>query len=177
MTMVCMITRRNPNSKTSGGTLDENETTEGNAAMLVALADRISMLEDERDIGELFARYAHMIDHDQTREWVDCFTPDGRFEVRRPGAEPRVLVGHEALSDFATSRPPRPVPTKHFSSQLMINVDGDTASATSYFALLSDTEGDPALVFYGRYVDELVRGSDRRWRFASRRAGGESRRG
>jgi hypothetical protein len=140
------------------------------------LSGRVSMLEDERHIGGLMAQYAHLIDHDRVAEWVDCFTPDGRFEVRRPGSEPLVTLGRDALTEFATSRPPRAVPTKHFASQVMTEVEGDTATSTSYFAILSDIDGGPSLNFYGRYVDELVRCDDALWRFKSRIATGESRR-
>jgi hypothetical protein len=58
----------------------------------------------------------------------------------------------------------------------MTEVEGDTATSTSYFAILSDIDGGPSLNFYGRYVDELVRCDDALWRFTSRIAAGESRR-
>jgi len=141
-----------------------------------ALTARVAQLEAERDIGDLLARYAHLIDHGGGVEWVDCFTADGRFEVRRPGVEPSVVAGRDELTGFATSRPPAAVPSKHFTSQLTIDLDGDAAICRSYFAILRDVDGDPALGFYGRYDDELVRGDDGRWRIASRVANGESRR-
>ena len=143
---------------------------------LELLAARVARLEDERDIRDLMARYAHCIDHHRADEWVDCFTPEGRFEVRRPGAEARVITGRDELSGFAGARPDEGVPTKHFTSQIVIDMDGDTATGRCYFALLSDVGGDPTLFFYGRYLDEIVRGGDGCWRFASRIAAGESRR-
>ena len=143
---------------------------------LNSLSQRVARLEAERDIAALLARYAHCIDYGHGIEWVECFTPDGRFEVRRPAGDDTVRVGAEELTAFARGRQPSSVPSKHFTSQLMIEVDGDTATACTYFALLKDVESDPSLDFYGRYLDDLVRGPDSRWRIARRVTEGESRR-
>ena len=141
-----------------------------------ALTERVAQLEAERDIAAMLARYAHLIDYGRGVEWAECFTPDGRFEVRRPGMEPSLRVGREELTAFAAGRPPAPVPAKHFASQITIDVHGDTATAQSYFAILSDLDGVPSRGFYGRYDDEFVRDGDGRWRIASRVVEGESRR-
>lgn len=141
-----------------------------------SLSQRVARLEAERDIAALLARCAHCIDYGHGIGWVECFTPDGRFEVYRPAGDVTVAVGTEELTAFATGRKPSASPSKHFTSQLMIEVDGDTATARSYFALLKDVESEPSLDFYGRYLDDLVRGPDNLWRIASRVTEGESRR-
>ena len=140
------------------------------------LATRVESLEDREALRDLMARYAYLIDTGQAEEWVDCFTPSGRFEVHRPGGDTTVLEGRDQLLAFASSRPPAPIPGKHFTSQVTVTVDGDFATGECYFAILSDVDGDPSLVFYGRYHDEFARGDDGRWRFSSRLAAGESRR-
>jgi hypothetical protein len=56
----------------------------------------------------------------------------------------------------------------------LIEVGGDVASATSYFAVLRDEESRPALWVFGRYRDTLVRCGDGRWRFSLRIAEVES---
>lgn len=53
----------------------------------------------------------------------------------------------------------------------MIRVDGDRATATSYFVRVdSGAKAAPAaIVASGRYLDELVRDAIGRWRISSRR--------
>ena len=140
------------------------------------LAERIGLLEDREALRELMSLYSCLIDTGQAEAWADCFTLDGRFEVRRPGGDTTILKGREELVAFVHSRPPKEIPDKHFTSQVSVAIEGDTATSDCYFALLSDLGGDPSLGTYGQYHDEFVRGADGRWRFSSRVAVGESRR-
>ena len=48
---------------------------------------------DRIEIGELFARYCHSVDHGDTAGWRALFTPDGVFEV----AGAMRLEGHEQV--------------------------------------------------------------------------------
>lgn len=140
------------------------------------LAKRIGLLEDRENLRELMTRYAFLIDTGQSEEWADCFTLDGCFEVQRPDGDTRILRGRDQLVAFAQSRPSKETPDKHFTSQVSVVIDGDSATSHCYFALLSDIRNDPSLVFYGQYHDEFIRGADGDWRFSSRLAVGESRR-
>ena len=47
-------------------------------------------------IQELFARYAHAIDDLEPEAWVECFTPDGVFQVGT-----RAMRGQAALRGYA----------------------------------------------------------------------------
>ena len=56
----------------------------------------------------------------------------------------------------------------------LVDVAGDVATATSYFAVLRDEGSQPILWVFGRYLDTLVRCPDGRWRFSLRIAEVES---
>jgi hypothetical protein len=47
------------------------------------LVRRLEALETERAILRTLYRYGHSIDYGLEQEWVDCFTEDGVFDVRR----------------------------------------------------------------------------------------------
>ena len=47
------------------------------------LVRRLAALEAERAILRTLYRYGHSIDYGLEQEWVDCFTEDGVFDVRR----------------------------------------------------------------------------------------------
>jgi hypothetical protein len=51
------------------------------------LVKRLAALEEERAILRTLYRYGHSIDYGLELEWVDCFTEDGVFDVRRGWAQ------------------------------------------------------------------------------------------
>jgi hypothetical protein len=85
--------------------------------------------------------------------------------------------GHEELVRFAANHTRAPERFhKHLLVEPVIAVTGDTATASSYFVRVDDLAGVATIYAFGRYLDELVRGVDGRWRFAVRIAEVESRR-
>jgi 3-phenylpropionate/cinnamic acid dioxygenase small subunit len=65
----------------------------------------------------------------------------------------------------------RPTPsTKHLTTNLIIEIDGDAAVARSYFTVLQSVDGSPMQpIIAGRYHDRFVRdGAGGEWRFADR---------
>ena len=126
----------------------------------------------ERAVMDALYRYGHSIDYGLEQEWLDCFAADGAFDVRyRVGIKPsRRFEGRADLAAFiaAHSRAPNRW-HKHLLFEPLVTVDGDRATARSYFARLdADNDGTPFVRAFGRYLDELVRGSDGRWRFVER---------
>ncbi len=115
--------------------------------------------------------YSHSIDLSDEKGWLDCFTEDAVFEVRSeiPDYPIQRHQGSEALAAFIAShtKPPA-VQHKHLYVDPEITVSGDRAQAVGYFVHLLDRDHKPAVVSYGRYLDQLVRGADGRWRFARR---------
>jgi SnoaL-like domain len=145
-------------------------------ATIEALEQRLALLEDERAILRNLHAYPPAIDHGGDEAWADCFTEDGIFDSRgRDDGTTRVLRGREALIDFARhfARPPARH-SKHLILEPLIHVDGDSAQATSYFAVLVDFEDRPCVWVFGRYTDTLARCADGKWRFSKRIAQVES---
>lgn len=136
------------------------------------LRAQLALLMAERDVLGTLYRYGHSIDYGLEEEWLDCFASDGVFDVRyRVGAKPsRRFKSGDDLARFiaAHSRAPHRW-HKHLLFEPLITIDGDRATARSYFARLdADEDGTPFVRAFGRYLDELARGSDGKWRFVER---------
>lgn len=144
------------------------------------LASRLRALEAERDVLATLYRYGHALDYGAETDWVDCFTATARYEVREPGTVAAPVVrsydGRDELAAFAASHTRAPERFhKHLVADPVIAVDGDRATSVSYFLRLDDLDGERVVYAFGRYLDELVRCADGRWRFAVRIAEVESR--
>ena len=144
------------------------------------LREWVELLIAERGVLDTLYRYGHSIDYGLEAEWLDCFTADGVFDVRRgPGDEPgRRHEGRDQLARFVArhTRPPDRW-HKHLLIEPRVTVEGDRATVRSYFARLDATgEGTPVVHAFGRYLDELIREPDGRWRFTQRVAEVEAKR-
>lgn len=136
------------------------------------LRAQVAMLMAERAVLDTLYRYGHSIDYGHEEEWLDCFEPGGAFDVRyRVGAKwSRRYEGRSELAGFIAAHSRAPDRWhKHLLFEPLVTVDGDRATARSYFARLdADSDGTPFVRAFGRYLDELVRGPDGRWRFVER---------
>jgi hypothetical protein len=131
------------------------------------LEARVTRLEHEREILRTLHAYAHAIDYGDDEGWVDCFTANGVFDVR--GARQYLFCGHDELRHFIARHTRAPAAWhKHLMVEPLVKLDGDSATCSSYFTLLRDAGGVPAVGAFGRYKDQLVAESDGRWRFAER---------
>jgi len=151
---------------------------------------RLQALEAERGVRATLYRYGHALDYGAEDDWVDCFAAQAHYEVRQRGGETvagtgpggagaapaRSYDGRDELAAFAARHTRAPERFhKHLVVDPVIAVDGDRATAVSYFIRLDDVDGEPVVYAFGRYRDELVRCGDGRWRFAVRIAEVESR--
>ena len=146
---------------------------------LADLEARLSLLEDERAILRNLHAYGQAIDYGDEATWVDCFTEDGVFDVRaRLSHQPnRVVQGRESLEEFISRHTRAPeLWHKHLLVEPLITVDGDTATCSSYLAVVMEHDDEPILRVFGRYRDTLARSPDGRWRFVERIADVESMR-
>ncbi len=138
------------------------------------LTERLARLEDERAIAATLYAYGTALDYGDRHLFLDCFTPDADYVVdMRIGAEGGFeFHGHDELRGYFDGHTHAPAAYhKHLTVNPSIAVDGDTASASSYF-LRVDAAADsgPATVLAsGRYTDALVRGDNGRWLIRSRR--------
>ncbi len=150
----------------------------------MALSDgdrRLQAIEDHIAIEKLIYRYAHCIDRGDADGVAALFAPDGRFrtrimnEARELGPDAYDITGHEALTAFAKMvfqriiTPPS-VAQANVLTNAVIEVDGDTANASTYFTLIKATATGREIAGYGRYLDIIVRCPDGQWRFKDRRS-------
>ncbi len=140
---------------------------------LAELEARLAVLEDERGVVANMYRYAHSIDYGLEAEWVDCFTEDGAFDMRRPPDFDKVgnrIDGREALAAFIATHTRAPETWhKHMMVQPRIAVEGDTAKVESFFTRLDEDETEePYVLVFGRYRDTVRRCEDGLWRFQER---------
>jgi hypothetical protein len=167
---------------------------------LDGLIARIRALEAERAILATLYRYGHTIGVGDEDGWLDCFAPDGVFDVRRRvvaspadpsgnfanhphpdvrgGTRPSVRYdGRDGLRRFIAQHPRPPQRYhKHIVVDPVIAVTGTVATVESFFLRVdAGPDGVPHVTAFGRYHDRMVEGPDGRWRFAERIAEVESR--
>ena len=136
------------------------------------LRAQVALLMAERAVLDTLYRYGHSIDYGLEEDWLDCFAAGGAFDVHyRVGAKwSRRYEGRSELAGFIAGHSRAPDRWhKHLLFEPLVTVDGDRATARSYFARLDAADdGTPFVRAFGRYLDELVRGSDGRWRLVER---------
>ena len=144
------------------------------------LEARIERLEAEREIVRTLHRYAHAIDYGDEEAWVDCFTEEGIFDIRSRHAHQlkRVIKGRNELRAFIAGHTRAPeLWHKHLLVEPLVDLTGsDSATSRSYLAVVMEHDDVPVLRVFGRYLDQLERGADGRWRFRERIAEIESMR-
>lgn len=119
-------------------------------------------LAADRDaIRDLLARYTYNGDRGRVAELAACFAPDGVLEY--PGNQAQGRAAIESLLSGGERNPQLSFVRHHIANPL-IEVDGDVATARSYFAVHSNHGPDHS----GTYDDRLVRTAEG-WRFAHRR--------
>jgi hypothetical protein len=133
---------------------------------LAAVESRLRALEDEQAIVDLLYSYGHAIDYGDEELWRDLWTENAvasyGFDVANrkwsTGMQNFVFDGHDEVMRFFRIHPHAPdIYYKHFLIEPRIVIEGDHATATSYYARIEETENGPLLGSFGRYVDELVR--------------------
>lgn len=130
--------------------------------MNLSLEQRVQRIEDELAIGQLRARYCHLLDDQQWQPFIDLFTEDGVFEGLSK------VRGREALMAFFSEQ----VPTIaehfwHFCTNGTIDIDGDQATGRISMEYISVSNG-VSYVSAGHYDDVCVR-QNGEWKFKSRK--------
>jgi hypothetical protein len=131
---------------------------------------------DKLAIRELLERYMRYNDDLAADRIAELFDEDARFQVMG-----RIIVGRDAIRALfdrdGANRPPWTAPgelfvqpaSAHFSSNPVIDVDGETAVAESDFLVVRrDETGRAKCVLVGRYRDRLRRLDDGRWVITTR---------
>jgi len=156
------------------------------AVTLEALAAKVKRMEDVQAITDVLIAYGRALDTRDFKWYSSLFAKDGSWS----GGMGKVTGGPQAVYDFMTSqiggggqrnangggnagaaRPARPIgygSTYHIMSNFKIDVNGDSATASSRWTFVSAARG-PGIQIAGRYEDTLVR-EEGAWKFKSREA-------
>lgn len=128
-------------------------------------ADAVQRLVDQQAIADLLVRYTSALDDKDWPRLESCFTSDPVFV--HPGGR---LDGFSAIL-ARTSGALEPLDaTQHLLGNVVVAVDGDTATAGSYFQaqhVRVGTPGGDTYLIAGSYADVLVR-TDDGWRITER---------
>ena len=104
------------------------------------------------DVGAMFEHATYRVEHADTMQVSSC---EGSTEVQAFCEQTRVYPD-------GTPR------TKHVVSNVIIEIDGDRATARSYVTVFQQTDVLPLQpIASGRYIDRFERAAGR-WRFADR---------
>jgi len=132
---------------------------------------------DKMTIGEMQSRYMFALDWRDADMYASLFTddavlewPEGRAEGKeaiRTSCE-RIGVFFDAISNATPNK--KPFALRHFLTNQVFDIQGDTARAWAYwFDLSNDNMARwPYVAGYGYYEDDLVRTADG-WRFSRRK--------
>jgi hypothetical protein len=117
---------------------------------------------DEDQISRTLREYSLSCDDGRFDDLGELFTEDARFEVSGTVAE-----GRPAIQALLMKMLPEGSRGQHITSNTVVDIDGDTASAITDYVFLRSTAGGPAIVAAGRYYDRLARYGPK-WRFRQR---------
>lgn len=119
-------------------------------------------LATDRDaIRDLLARYTYNGDRGRLTEMTACFAADGVLEYLGKAPQGPAAIAAALASG---TRDARLTFVRHHITDPLIAIDGESATARSYFTVHSNFGPDHS----GTYDDRLVRTAEG-WRFAHRR--------
>jgi uncharacterized protein (TIGR02246 family) len=123
----------------------------------------VESLADKDAIRELLARYCFYLDNDQFEDMAALFTTDGVWETAFGSGKGRDGIVAQARRIATGPRPRR----AHLTTNIVIVLDADTASARSNWVVVQNTATGPAIGSGGAYEDRLVK-QDGQWFFKHR---------
>lgn len=119
---------------------------------------------DEKDaIREQMARYAYALDACRFADVAALFAEDGEWTTNYGAARGRVEIA--ALLDRNVPKPGEGPQRKHYITNTIVTLAGDTAKATSDYLVVRQSDGGLLPVMGGRYHDTFVKLSGT-WLFA-----------
>lgn len=122
----------------------------------------VRALADRAELAELVARQGLWIDERRFEETREMFTDD--VEIRLPGFEAR---GATTLAEVARKRHEEYESTQHATTNLVIDLDGNTAAVRAGVqAVFKLTDGKSLVLTTARYRFDAER-TDHGWRFTS----------
>ena len=123
-------------------------------------------VEEKDAIRELLGRYCFLLDGYLLSEFAALFTADGEWISRNGTAK-----GPAEIENLLRGLVPEPAPgkrPKHLTTNILIELIGDSATVVSNFLVVRDSEAGPVIAVAGTYDDTVVR-TAKGWKFKSRR--------
>lgn len=120
------------------------------------------MGEDEQQIRRTLGQYSQLLDDGRFDRWSDLFAEDARLVLLG-----QVIGGRDAIRKYMMTVQGEGRRGMHVTTNSLIDVDGDGATATTDYLFVRPTAEGVGIVAAGRYLDQLVRHYDR-WRFQVR---------
>ena len=138
----------------------------------------VRRLQDEQAIIDLMYACSHGLDGKEYENFMACYTDDGRFAWKPLPDGDFVLDvrGTEQLDGFYRDQEVRtPAGAEHhvLTNPRIVANDGSSARVVSWYLIIRNYGGRPGVRSTGRYLDEVVRGEDGRWRIRERLAIGD----
>ena len=123
-----------------------------------------SILEEKDAIREMFAKYCFYTDSGQFEKYAALFTEDCDWDggpFGRQQGRANLLAMLKSGGDSATK-------LRHSTTNIVIEVNGNEARATSYIQVLGVGGEAPVIFFAGLYFDHLVK-QNGKWMFKQRK--------
>ncbi len=163
-------TRRNAEEAMTNATrLQELEDKEAIRRVFIDVEQRLQLVEDRQAIQRLFVELSNCLDARDLKGYGARFTEDGEWS----GIVGRAVGPAEIealLARYCKPWESEGHRTYHTTVDMVIDIDGDTAKATSKWQHIIRGESDePVLWHLGHYDDKLRRTPDG-WRFIRRAA-------
>jgi 3-phenylpropionate/cinnamic acid dioxygenase small subunit len=147
-----------------------------------SIAQRLQAVEDRLDIQQLVTSdYSTAVDTRDLNALADLFTEDGEFTLLATQFPPKHFKGRAAIEQALAPPPPgvappnaggppggMPVSQKHVITNTQIQLDGDDATATSYWMEVAIGKDEKVNVMSTGYYSDVLKRDGRRWRFKSR---------
>lgn len=132
-----------------------------NADAQSELLRRIQYLEDVQAITQLRAAYCQALDDGRWDDLTATFIPEGRFNGLS------MVRGHQGMLEFFPGLQDTISSWWHFSSNETVEIDGDTATGSTWLLQPCVVDGESQLAA-GRYEDQMVRTASG-WKFQERK--------
>ena len=123
----------------------------------------MSVLEDKDTIREVMAAYCHALDACRFADVAGLFAEDAVWTTDYGEAK-----GRDAIEQIFRSVVPvkgEGPQRKHYITNIIIKVDGDTASAVSDYLIVREAEAGLIPVMGGTYRDKFIK-TPAGWRFS-----------
>ena len=129
------------------------------------LEERIQVLEDRESIREVIANYCRGVDQHDEALFLSIWTEDAGYLIGEPLGDHHGLAAIKDILHAIWEAFPE---THHFTTNAVIEVDGDTARSVSDVDCTATDGAGRAMLIAATYFDDLVRQDDE-WRIKQRK--------